>query len=170
MKKCICILILFSEFAQSAEHTIVHGDNLWSLSKRYLGSSSKWREIVYEGGALPNELDLNVGRKLVFPSITPSLQKVKTTKVKNSSIPFDYISTSETEAGSIFSPRKTLSFNKSLYCCAANTIVMDENGSFEVGQQSHPFYVQKAPNVESKMASFMNIKISEDLLNAFDKN
>jgi len=172
--QCICFLILSTTYTHAYEHVVVKGDSLWSLSKRHLGSGSKWTEITYKDGSYPNEYDLTIGRTLNIASPTTPLfnqavvgnqgavnlvnEKVQPTiKQKKQTAPLS-------------SSQPALAFNTSVYCCASQTVVMNEFGGFEVAKEDHPFYVQEKPNTQQKMAKFMNIRISEELLDAFNDN
>jgi hypothetical protein len=170
MKKCITILILNMPVGISAfEHPVVTGDSLWELSNHYLGSGVQWKRLTYLDGSQPIERNLKVGRL-----VTDEAQRKETVAVTN---PVPTISNTaqsrvmkKLRVTTASPPHTTthLSFNTRSYCCAEDVVSMDEHGSFQITPQTHPFFsVLDKPN-KQKMSSFMNINISEDLLNVFN--
>lgn len=142
------------------------GDSLWSLSKQYLGCGSKWKQVTYKDGTYPEEMDLTIGRTLVFSSSTtiPTKSVVDTQRAVTTAV---RVQLPKFVAAPSPKPTEVLSFNTSVYCCAQQKVVMGENGQFQIVDETHPFYVQEAPDAERQMAKFMNIRISEELLDAF---
>ena len=47
-------------------HTVVHGDTLWAIAKKYLGSGSRYKEIVSLNGLKSNVI--YSGMKLKIPN------------------------------------------------------------------------------------------------------
>lgn len=47
-------------------HTVVHGDNLWAIAKKYLGNGSRYKEIVSLNGLKSNVI--YSGMKLKIPN------------------------------------------------------------------------------------------------------
>lgn len=166
MKVCITILILsLSLSLTAAEHKVVRGDSLWKLSSQYLGCGSKWKQVTYSNGSIPDPKRLIVGRTVLFNEVdVPVPKAVKA--VVNVSNGADVNRNKPKEAKTITS----LSFNTSVYCCSQDIIRFDSVGEFAVSKESHPFYLRKSSNPKTNMATFMNIKISEELINAIDNN
>lgn len=158
MNKCISLLILsLSLMCNAFEHTVVTGDSLWSLSKRYLGSGSLWRTVTYADGSMPDEQYLTVGRLLRFNAAAQS----------DFGSSADRHTASENNASTSISNNNTLAFNTRLYCCGLDTVVMHPNGHFEITSEPHPFMTP--PQVtKQKMVPFMNINISQELIDALD--
>jgi hypothetical protein len=166
MKKCIAILILTLPVSTYAfEHLVVAGDSLWILSAHYLGSGLKWRQITYLNGRQPLEQSLTVGR-----FVTDEHHQKGT--IVNLSHPVPAITTHALPRATVTLPHNTssLSFNTAFYCCAKDVVSMDEYGHFQITPQSHPFFTALDTPIKQNMSSFMNINISEDLLNAFNEN
>jgi hypothetical protein len=159
MKKCICILILYASSVSAVEHKVEKGDSLWSLAKQFNGCGGTWRSIRYSDGQTPNEYSLEVGRTVIIPAKQPPTESAEPAQLVNLNLPVEEI----TPRASV-----SLSFNKSMYCCAPDTVVMNAIGGFEVVPERHPFYVQEKRDEKARMAKFMNIRISEELLNAIE--
>lgn len=47
-------------------HTVVHGDTLWAIAKKYLGNGSRYKEIVSLNGLKSNVI--YSGMKLKIPN------------------------------------------------------------------------------------------------------
>jgi hypothetical protein len=168
MKKCIAIVILlYSDAIYSFEHEVISGDSLWSISKHYLGSGNKWQTIRYEDGTVPNPRYLKPGRIVTEPSMQQSgenlesINQVTLEKAPQAIVEINVVQNSSSPV---------LSFNTASYCCSMETIVMDQHGQFEVVDEQNAFVKLFTPPKKQKMSSFMNIKISEDLINALDGN
>ena len=157
MKSCICILILCAFSVSAVEHKVVKGDSLWSLAKQFNGCGGSWRAIRYRNGQTPDEYKLEVGRTVSIPSKKPSTESAETVQQIPMATPVGVPP---------LNVSVSLSFNKNMYCCAPDTVVMNGIGGFEVVPERHPFYVQEKRDEEARMAKFMNIRISEELLNA----
>jgi LysM repeat protein len=46
-------------------HTVVKGDSLWAIARKYLGDGSRYKEIVPLNGLKSN--GINIGQKLKIP-------------------------------------------------------------------------------------------------------
>tara|TARA_A200000159_G_scaffold106585_1_gene99256 strand:+ start:12878 stop:13294 length:417 start_codon:yes stop_codon:yes gene_type:complete len=135
------------------------GDSLWSLAKQFNGCAATWPAIRYSNGQTPNEYKLEVGRTVIIPSKKSSTESAEPVQIATQKAPVKEVSQRATIS---------LSFNKSMYCCAPDTVVMNAIGGFEVVPERHPFYVQEKRDEKARMAKFMNIRISEELLNAIE--
>ena len=58
-----------------AQHTVVRGDTLWDLAKKYYGNYYQWQKIQKANGNL-NPYALPLGRKIIIPFDTGGLMLV----------------------------------------------------------------------------------------------
>jgi len=171
MKICITILILITSIAVfSFEHAVVRGDSLWALSQHYLGSAMQWKHITYLDSSQPFARKLSVGRFVT--DMVQQNENITALSSHSISSPVQGSVMKKSPVTSVFTPRTTtsLSFNTRFYCCAADVVSMDEHGKFQITPQTHPFLTAIDQPVKQKMMSFMNINISQELLDAFNNN
>lgn len=72
-----------------ATHTVIEGENLWTIAEKYYKSGYNWVDIAKENNLIDAGL-IEVGQKLTIPKAQPILTTQETTEKPAVSIPENY--------------------------------------------------------------------------------
>lgn len=158
------IFIIFPSDSLSFEYSVVKGDTLWEIARTHLGDAQLWPSLIYQNGEQPEPRKLIPGRIITDWGAEKEITRRYTASEaisKKTNHSDDLKKNTKTSSSSSVT---NYSFSTSLYCCAQKKIQMNQYGRFEMIQEDHIF-VQPVIKISTQpMKSFMNISISQELI------